>query len=294
MLTAYVYAKKIIIHGQHIETLRKIQEKLAENAVLLVQNAYGNYAIQIAFENWSGDFCLPIIQQFYGKFYNLSMQKYSSNVVEKCLERGDENVLGKFIDEISQHTRVLDLMKNSYGNYVVQKALKLSKDNNKTKFVNCIMKNLDKFSDKKLINKWKGIVNNSQHLNFGNNMEMNLNLSGLNNSGSSNNSARENKPSNLLLGSPNFFSPVQMQFSLTPTNNYSRSLIGSPNRPNNNMMNMNMIYNTNNYFPQNFQHSPLQGYSNNNMNMNLNMMQNQNINSNPNNNFFIPRNLQNI
>jgi hypothetical protein len=33
---------------------------------------------------------VPIIRLFYNKFGNLSMQKYSSNVIEKCLEKGGE------------------------------------------------------------------------------------------------------------------------------------------------------------------------------------------------------------
>lgn len=42
--------KKIIIHGQNIETLEAIREVLIQNALTLIQNAYGNYSIQIAFD----------------------------------------------------------------------------------------------------------------------------------------------------------------------------------------------------------------------------------------------------
>mgnify|MGYP002144530269 CR=1 FL=1 len=51
-------------------------------------------------------------------------------------------------------------MKNNYGNYVVQKALKLSKDENRNKLVNSIIKNIDKIGDRKLIMKWQSIINN--------------------------------------------------------------------------------------------------------------------------------------
>lgn len=53
-------------------------------------------------------------------------------------------------------------MKNNYGNYVVQKALKLSQGQMKAKLVNSIMKNIEKIGDKKLIMKWKSILN--EHL----------------------------------------------------------------------------------------------------------------------------------
>ena len=50
-------------------------------------------------------------------------------------------------------------MKNNYGNYVVQKALKLAKDVNKNKLINSIVKNIDKIGDRKLILKWQSIIN---------------------------------------------------------------------------------------------------------------------------------------
>jgi hypothetical protein len=34
------------------------------------------------------------------------MQKYSSNVVEKCLEKSEEYALNKFIEEVSNMNRV--------------------------------------------------------------------------------------------------------------------------------------------------------------------------------------------
>lgn len=49
-------------------------------------------------------------------------------------------------------------MKNNYGNYVVQKALKISSGNPKLKLIISILKNIEKIGDKKLIAKWKNIV----------------------------------------------------------------------------------------------------------------------------------------
>jgi len=45
--------------------------------------------------------------KFMGKAYVLSMQKFSSNVIEKCLEKGDENIITKFVDEICLFTRII-------------------------------------------------------------------------------------------------------------------------------------------------------------------------------------------
>jgi len=107
---------------------------------------------------WKEEYSMPIIKQFFGKFTNLSMQKFSSNVVEKFLQRGGEFIITKYVEEVTYSSRIVDLMKNNYGNYVVQKALKLSNHSNKQKLVESILKNLEKIGDKKLIQKWKTIV----------------------------------------------------------------------------------------------------------------------------------------
>lgn len=51
-------------------------------------------------------------------------------------------------------------MKNNYGNYVIQKALKLSTGLAKTSLINAILKNLDKIGEVKLTLKWQSIVEN--------------------------------------------------------------------------------------------------------------------------------------
>jgi len=150
--------KKIIVHAKKETTVRKIQQKLAENAITLVQNSYGNYSIQTTFENWDYSLTVPIIKQFFGKMCALSMQKFSSNVIEKCLERGGEVVLSKFINEVFTNNKIADLMKNNYGNYVVQKALKLANEVNRKLIIDMVLKNLERVGDKKLIMKWRFIV----------------------------------------------------------------------------------------------------------------------------------------
>ncbi len=50
------------------------------------------------------------------------------------------------------------LIKNNYGNYVLQKALKLANINTRISLINTILQNLEKLGDKKLIIKWKHIV----------------------------------------------------------------------------------------------------------------------------------------
>jgi len=63
------------------------------------------------------------------------MHKFSSNVVEKCLAYGNDEqkktVMDKILDwPTKRHTQsviLTQMMKDMYGNYVIQKALEVSK-----------------------------------------------------------------------------------------------------------------------------------------------------------------------
>jgi hypothetical protein len=89
------------------------------------------------------------------------MHKYSSNVVERCLEKGGDIMVSLFIDEITYLNRVYDLIKNNYGNYVVQKALTVSLPDARMKLINNICQNISRITDKKLMMKWQLIIKNN-------------------------------------------------------------------------------------------------------------------------------------
>lgn len=63
-----------------------------------------------------------IFKRLEGHFSDLSIQKYSSNVVERCVYAGDE-CLTKVVDELINDERFSQIMLNPYGNYAVQAVL---------------------------------------------------------------------------------------------------------------------------------------------------------------------------
>jgi hypothetical protein len=85
------------------------------------------------------------------------MEKYSSNVMEKYIEKSDE-ILTEYIDEIIKFGKLYEIMKNNFGNFVIQKALKLSYGENKKRLIIEVSKNICKLNDKKLIIKWKELI----------------------------------------------------------------------------------------------------------------------------------------
>ena len=151
-------AKKILMleyKKEHFNTLRQI---LIDHCLDLIENPYGNYALQMSIDLWGIDDVKEIIESFYGKCSVLSIQKYSSNVIERCLEKSAQ-FLENFVNEICSNEGTIGLlMKNNYGNYVIQTALKVSKSSHQQMIINSIEKNLIQLNDKKLIKKWKSII----------------------------------------------------------------------------------------------------------------------------------------
>ena len=136
------------------EEIKKIIE---ENSMNLIKHSYGNYVFQILINHWDEDEVIQLLYLFKDKLSLLSMEKYSSNVMERWIEKS-EKILNYFINEIIQNGKIGEIMKNNYGNYVIQKALKISKGENEKRLVNEVINNLYKLNDKKLIEKWKNII----------------------------------------------------------------------------------------------------------------------------------------
>ena len=153
--------KKILTFTNKKNLHEKIKQIVKENSYELIKHPYGNFVIQVIVECWN-DY-KEIINLYKSNFLNLSLEKYSSNVIERFIEK-DEEILNEFIDEIIKSNRIYEIMKSNYGNYVIQKVIKLSKNNYKTKIVFCAAKDIENLIENKLILKWKSLL--LPHLNI--------------------------------------------------------------------------------------------------------------------------------
>ena len=136
---------------------QKLKQKIIENALNLIVHQYGNYVIQVIFENWDDNELEDILKQYKNKYIYLSKLKYSSNAIERIIEKNKNN-LEFYIKEICIENNISELILNNYGNYVIQKALKLSSGIYQNILIQEIYKNLYIIEDKKIINKWKMII----------------------------------------------------------------------------------------------------------------------------------------
>eukprot|EP01025_Chloroclados_australasicus_P018325 TRINITY_DN1953_c1_g1_i2.p1 TRINITY_DN1953_c1_g1~~TRINITY_DN1953_c1_g1_i2.p1 ORF type:complete len:653 (+),score=90.45 TRINITY_DN1953_c1_g1_i2:241-2199(+) len=111
------------------EQKRDMVERISEHTYELAQDQFGNYVIQYVLDIGDPEATDKVMSQLQGDYVNLSKQKFSSNVVEKCLKMhqvGAETQRERIIKEISESEILIELLQDSYGNYVVQSALAVS------------------------------------------------------------------------------------------------------------------------------------------------------------------------
>ena len=104
--------------------LQEIYERIHE----LCKDQYGNYVIQNIVEKIKEND--TIFTSLKGKVYEYSRHKFASNVIEKCLALGKKGQIDAMVKEIidldDKNNEVLTtLVKDKYGNYVVQKMIEM-------------------------------------------------------------------------------------------------------------------------------------------------------------------------
>ncbi|KAI0406312.1 ARM repeat-containing protein [Xylaria palmicola] len=112
--------------------------KITEHTLRLVQDPFGNYVVQYIIDLNEPTFTEPLTQKFFGKIVMLSRHKFSSNVVEKCLRCASDESKDRMIQELLNPTDMERLIKDQFGNYVVQTALEQCSINLKHQLVDVI------------------------------------------------------------------------------------------------------------------------------------------------------------
>jgi hypothetical protein len=105
-----------------------LEGSICTNSLMLVQDAFGNYVVQyvLGLNNPTAISC--IIHAIGGRLNVLSRQKFSSNVVECCLQIACPEDKDKMLMEIAEPRTLSELLRDVYGNYVVQSALGIANE----------------------------------------------------------------------------------------------------------------------------------------------------------------------
>lgn len=116
--------------------------RIVEKALELMQDAYGNYVVQYVLDVCEDEDVHVVCESIVRRVNSLAIQKFSSNVVEKCLERSTDKVREQYLDELSDPDRIRELMMDPFGNYVIQRALSVATHAQATRLVDAIKPHL--------------------------------------------------------------------------------------------------------------------------------------------------------
>jgi len=109
---------------------RALVNEIAAQALVLSQDPFGNYVVQYILDlglPWAN---AEVMVRLGGAYAELSMQKFSSNVVEKCLKLAGQELeehRNVVVREIMSSPLLDRLLMDPYGNYVVQSTLTVTK-----------------------------------------------------------------------------------------------------------------------------------------------------------------------
>lgn len=107
---------------------RSILSELHACAPTLIPDQYGNYVTQHIIEHGAPEDRAAIIDIVKNQLLAFAKHKFASNVVEKCLVFGSDDERREIMMKISEKTErgestLVMLIKDGYGNYVIQKLL---------------------------------------------------------------------------------------------------------------------------------------------------------------------------
>lgn len=123
---------KLLKYSNCVIEKNKLIDLVIKNSLEIIQNPFGNYVVQTLFnEHFENekDNCMKILNVINENFFSLSMQKFSSNVVENSLRLNSKDVLKKNLLNVIVSGKIGSMLKNTYGNFVIEKLiLKLTKE----------------------------------------------------------------------------------------------------------------------------------------------------------------------
>jgi pumilio RNA-binding family len=148
--------------------IRPVLNEVFERVLDLTRDMYGNYVISHVLEHGAPSDKLFVISKIKKKVLMLSTHKFGSNVIEKCLvhseKRQKEDIINEIIqvrvsvtdnestnggesksDNVSRSSNnnvitLQDIMRDKYGNYVIQRVVDISNESQRKQLIEKILK----------------------------------------------------------------------------------------------------------------------------------------------------------
>lgn len=152
------FLKRCMSHCRDAISQQQLINALSVHALDLVQGPFGNYAVQHALEEWGGEACDKIIQALVEKVVQLSIQKFSSNVVEQMLKCATFCTQRRLLEELSNPQQICVLMSTVYGHFVARRVLQLARPEQKAVFERTLSHGLRQVRGKRLRLRWERVL----------------------------------------------------------------------------------------------------------------------------------------
>ncbi|KAL2525871.1 Pumilio4 [Abeliophyllum distichum] len=124
--------QRVLEHCGDLNTQQMIMDEIMNSVCTLAQDQYGNYVIQHVLQHGKPHERSAIISKLAGQIVKMSQQKFASNVVEKCLTFGGPEecklLVSEMLGSTDENEPLQAMMKDQFGNYVVQKVLETCDD----------------------------------------------------------------------------------------------------------------------------------------------------------------------
>ncbi|XP_019434377.1 PREDICTED: pumilio homolog 4-like isoform X1 [Lupinus angustifolius] len=124
--------QRVLEHCDDPSTQQIIMDEIMQSVCNLAQDQYGNYVIQHIIQHGKSRERTAVISKLAGQIVKMSQQKFASNVIEKCLAFGSPEERQILVNEMlgtsDENEPLQAMMKDPFGNYVVQKVLETCDD----------------------------------------------------------------------------------------------------------------------------------------------------------------------
>lgn len=120
-----------------------LSREICNKVLRLVQDPFGNYVVQHILDKYPTDeYSQGLIANLLGNVTELCVQKFSSPVIEKCLQVSNPTVRKAVLQEITESDILPQLLNDRFANFVIQTALDVADSEDRQKLVKNILPHL--------------------------------------------------------------------------------------------------------------------------------------------------------
>ncbi|KAI9784088.1 MAG: hypothetical protein M1816_001060 [Peltula sp. TS41687] len=159
--------QRCVDHASGVQKAQLINQ-IANHVFPLVKDPFGNYVVQYILDLSDTSLTESVMRRFLGNVATLSKQKFSSNVIEKCIRTAGPGLRHHIIEELSQPEELGKLVRDPYANYVIQTAMDYANPTSKIKLIEGIRPHLAAIRSTPYGRRIQGKINNLEGRRSGN------------------------------------------------------------------------------------------------------------------------------